>query len=76
MTFAGHEVALADGRHVLVDERFISEALRNPEESPIRGYDPAPMIAAVRRLQLGRQPQQVAELAAFIEQIGPEPEPG
>ena len=76
ITFAGHEVALADGRRVLVDERFISEALRNPEESPISGYDPAPMIAAVRRLQLGRQPQQVAALAAFIEQIGPEPEPG
>jgi len=76
ITFAGHEVALADGRHVLVDERFISEALRNPEESPISGYDPAPMIAAVRRLDLARQPQQIAALAAFIEQIGPEPEPG
>jgi len=71
-SFAGHRVTLADGRRVLLDEHFIREALLDPEESPIRGYDPAPMIAAVRRLHLSSRPQQVAALAAFIEQIGPE----
>ena len=31
------------------------------------------MLAALARLHLDGQPQQVAALAAFIEQIGPEP---
>jgi len=31
------------------------------------------MVRAVERLHLSRQPQQIAALAAFIEQIGPEP---
>jgi len=72
-SFAGHDVTLASGRRVLVDERFLREALRNPGRDPIRGYDPAPMIRAVARLQLNRRPQQIAALAAFIEEIGPEP---
>lgn len=72
-SFAGHDVTLASGRRVLVDERFLREALRNPGRDPIRGYDPAPMIRAVARLHLSRQPQRIAALAAFIEEIGPEP---
>jgi len=73
--FAGHRVTLADGRRALVDERFVRAALLDPRrESPIRGYDSAPMIASVERLRLGSHPQQVSELAAFIEQIGPEPQ--
>jgi cytochrome c5 len=71
--FAGHDVTLADGRHVLVDERFLREALLDPRKDPIEGYDAAPMIAATRRLHLGSHPQQLAALTAFIEQIGPEP---
>jgi len=74
-SFAGHEVTLADGRRALVDERFLRESLLHPREHPIRGYSSAPMIAAVQRLHLGGQPEQVAALAAFIEQIGPESEP-
>ncbi len=71
--FAGHDVTLADGRRVLVDEHFLRQGLLHPERDPLAGYDPAPMIAALRRLHLNSQPQQVAALTAFIEQIGPEP---
>jgi hypothetical protein len=34
------------------------------------------MLAAMRRLHLISQPQQVSELIAFIEQVGPETAPG
>ncbi len=70
--FAGHAVTLADGRRVLVDEHFLREGLLHPEQAELKGYDPAPMLAAVRRLHLSGDPGQVAALAAFIEQIGPE----
>jgi Cytochrome c len=72
-SFAGHDLTLASGHRVLVDERFLREALRNPRKDPITGYDPAPMIAAVERLHLSSRPQEISALAAFIEQIGPEP---
>jgi hypothetical protein len=71
--FAGHDVTLADGRRVLVDERFLRETLLDPRKYPVKGYVAAPMIAATRRLRLGSRPEQVAALTAFIEQIGPEP---
>ncbi len=69
---AGHRVTLSDGRTALVDERFLREALLDPHRTEIKGYDPAPMLAALRRLRLRSQPEQVAALAAFIEQVGPE----
>jgi Cytochrome c len=72
-SFAGHDVTLASGRRVLVDERFLRDALRNPRKDAIAGYNPAPMIRAAERLRLSSRPQQIAALAAFIEQIGPEP---
>jgi ABC-type amino acid transport substrate-binding protein len=74
-SFAGHRVALADGRRVLVDERFLRAALRDPDRDRLRGYDPELMRKAAMRLRLA-SPQQLAALAAFIEQIGPEPAPG
>ncbi len=74
LSFAGHRVKLSDGRSVLVDERFVREGLLHPTANEIRGYGPAPMLRAVARLHLGEHPAQVAELAAFIEQIGPETE--
>jgi cytochrome c2 len=70
--FAGHTVTLAEGRRVLVDEHFLREGLLHPEKAELKGYVPAPMLAAVRRLHLSGEPGQVAALAAFIEQIGPE----
>lgn len=70
--FAGHTATLADGRRVLVDERFLREGLLHPDQAELRGYDVAPMLAAVKRLHLAGEPGQVAALAAFIEQIGPE----
>jgi hypothetical protein len=73
-SFAGHRVRLADGRSVLVDERFVREGLLHPRANELAGYDPAPMLAALSRLHLDRQPRQVQALAAFIEQVGPEPE--
>jgi hypothetical protein len=72
-SFAGHRVTLADGRRVLVDEHFIHSGLLHPDENEIKGYDPAPMLKAIRRLRLADDPGQVAALTAFIEQIGPEP---
>jgi len=72
-SFAGHDVTLAGGHRMLVDERFLREALRDPRGNQIRGYDPTPMVRAVERLHLSGRPQQIAALAAFIEQIGPEP---
>jgi hypothetical protein len=72
-SFAAHRVALADGRHVLVDERFLLDGLLHPAKDRIEGYDAAPMLAALAHLHLARHPQQVAALAAFIEQVGPEP---
>jgi len=70
---AGHDVTLAGGRRVLVDEHFLAEALLDPRRNALSGYDPAPMLTAVAHLHLGRRPAQVAALVAFIEQIGPEP---
>jgi cytochrome c2 len=70
--FAGHTVTLAGGRHVLVGEHFLREGLLHPDKAELKGYDPTPMLAAVRRLRLSGEPGQVAALAAFIEQIGPE----
>jgi hypothetical protein len=70
--FAGHTVTLAEGRRVLVDEHFLREGLLHPEQARLKGYDSAPMLAAVERLHLSGEPGQVAALAAFIEQIGPE----
>jgi hypothetical protein len=72
-SFAGHPVTLTDGRRVIVGERFVTEALLHPGKTQIKGYDAAPMLAATKRLNLPDHPQQVAALAAFIEQIGPEP---
>ncbi len=71
-SFAGRRVELTDGRSALVDERFLHEGLLNPRGTVIRGYAAAPMLKALRRLQLSGHPQQVAALAAFIEQVGPE----
>jgi len=73
-SFAGHRVKLADGRSVLVDEAFVRAGLLHPHANELRGYDPAPMLSALARAHLGASPGQVAALAAFIEQIGPEPE--
>jgi hypothetical protein len=70
---AGHRITLTDGRRVLVDEHFLREALRNPGHTQVKGYDPALMRRAITHLRLASHPQQVAALAAFIEQIGPEP---
>jgi len=75
-SFAGHRVKLSDGRVVLVDERFLREGLLHPRGAAIAGYATAPMLAVLARLQLDRQPTQVAALVAFIEQVGPEPETG
>jgi hypothetical protein len=75
-SFAGHRVLLADGHRVLVDEHFLREGLLHPEQAELKGYDPAPMLAALRRLHLAGHLGQVAALTAFIEQIGPEPPPG
>jgi len=57
-----------------VDEHFLREALLDPGVSPIEGYDPEAMRAAVRRVRLSSKPGEVAALAAFIEEIGPEDE--
>jgi hypothetical protein len=73
-SFAGHRVTLTDGRRILVDEHFLRESLLRPRTTELEGYDPAPMLTALERAHLRGQPQQVAALAAFIEQIGPEPE--
>jgi hypothetical protein len=74
MTFAGHHVTLADGRSVLVNESFVRSGLLHPEADELKGYEPGPMIAAMVRLHLSEHPAQVAALAAFIEQVGPETE--
>jgi cytochrome c len=73
-TFAGHHTTLSDGRRALVDERLVRIGLLHPRSVEIRGYDPEPMIRALARLRLQHHPAQVAALAAFIEEIGPEPE--
>lgn len=72
MSLAGHRVKLADGRRVLIDEALIRDALRRPGAFAMAGYDATPMIRAVQRAGLAAHPDQVAELAAFIEQVGPE----
>ncbi|MGH2864321.1 MAG: hypothetical protein ACRDJX_03620 [Solirubrobacteraceae bacterium] len=72
-SFAGHAVTLADGRKALVDEHFLREGLLHPRAERLKGYDPEPMLAALARLRLSSHPNQVAALAAFIEQVGPEP---
>jgi hypothetical protein len=71
--FAGRRVKLAKGGRVLVDEAFIRRALMHPGKFEIAGYDPTLMRHALARLRLSEQPGDVAALAAFIEQVGPEP---
>ncbi len=73
-SFAGQHVTLADGRRMLVDERFVREGLVDPAANELRGYAAAPMLAALARLQLAGHPAEVTALAAFIEQVGPETE--
>ncbi len=72
-TFAGHYVTLAGGQRELVDERFLRNGLLHPQSVRIKGYDAAPMIRALAALHLADHPARVAALAAFIEEIGPEP---
>ena len=72
--FAGHRVTLRDGRRVLVDQRYLQAALAHPGALSMRGYDPRPMAEVVEKLGLARRPGQIAALAAFIEQVGPETE--
>jgi hypothetical protein len=73
-SFAGHRVKLAGGHSVVVDEAFVREGLLHPGANRLSGYDPTPMLVAVERLDLAAHTGQVAALAAFIEQVGPEPE--
>lgn len=73
-SFAGHQIMLKDGRRILVNEAFLREGLSDPRRNELKGYSPAPMLAALARLHLRIERHQVAALAAFIEQIGPEPE--
>jgi len=71
--FAGHYVRLADGRRVLIDEAFLQRALSHPLQDALPGYDPRPMQRALERIGLPSRTAQVQQLAAFIEEIGPEP---
>ncbi len=71
-SFAGHRVRLADGRSAIVDEAFVRRALTHPGELAIAGYDAKPMRAVLARTRLPERPHDVAALAAFIEQVGPE----
>jgi hypothetical protein len=73
-SFAGHEVTLANGKRALVEEDFVREGLLHPGSHELKGYEPDPMLDALARLHLQTKPAQVDALAAFIEQIGPEPE--
>lgn len=73
-SLAGHVVTLRSGRRVLVDESFLRESLRDPAGGELAGYDPAPMLQALAHLGLAHKPRQVAALAAFIEEVGPEPQ--
>ena len=66
-------MTLSDGRRALVDERFLRAGLLDPRGHELRGYDAAPMLAALAHLRLRADPGQAAALAAFIEQVGPEP---
>ncbi|HTQ69177.1 MAG TPA: cytochrome c [Solirubrobacteraceae bacterium] len=72
--FAGRDVTLTNGQVVLVDESFVTRALEHPGRYTIRGYPPRLMSRVLGRLHVDLQdePQQVAALAAFIEQVGPE----
>jgi hypothetical protein len=73
-SFAGRRLTLRDGRRILVDEHLLREGLLHPERVQLKGYDSELMLVALKRLHLSRHRQDVAALAAFIEQIGPETE--
>jgi hypothetical protein len=70
--FAGHDVKLADGQAVLVDEAFVEHALEDPGSEPISGYNPRLMWRTLERLHVHLTHRQIEALAAFVEQIGPE----
>ena len=72
--FAGHHVELTDGRVAFVDEQFLERALEHPGMYTIRGYDANLMVNVLERLgvHLAGHPHDIAALAAFIEQVGPE----
>lgn len=73
-SLAGHRVQLKDGHSALVNEAFLRRGLLDPESEELSGYASRPMIAALKRLGLARRPGDVADLIAFIEQVGPETE--
>jgi len=73
-SFAGHSFTLTDGRRVVIDEAFVHEGLLHPGADVLAGYPAQPMIAALAHLRLAREPRQLAAIAAFIEQVGPEAE--
>jgi len=72
-SFAGHDVRLASGRTVLVNEAFVKRELENPEREPMSGYSPRLMWNTLRRLHVHLDRHSIEALAAFVEQIGPEP---
>ena len=73
-SFAGRRVELTNGRVVFVDEQFLERALEHPGMYTIRGYDADLMVNVRERLgvHLAGHPHDIAALAAFIEQVGPE----
>lgn len=71
-SLAGHRVRLQTGETALVNEAFLRKALLHPGSEQLAGYAPGPMLATLARLHL--TPAQVADLVAFIEQVGPETE--
>jgi hypothetical protein len=67
----GRQVALADGRTVVADEAYLATRLTDPGATPVAGYDPAPMAAALElaRTTLERR-ENVEALVAYIRSLG------
>lgn len=36
----GHKVVLEDGSEVVADEAYLAEAIRDPEKTMVKGYEP------------------------------------
>ena len=66
----GSPVPLADGSVVVADERYLRDSILMPRAQVAAGYDPImPSFAG----QIGED--DLARLVAYIQSLGPEPEP-
>lgn len=66
---AGSTVKLADGTAATADAAYLTAAILDPDAQIAGGFSAGVMSAATKTLGLDKEPQQVADLVAYIESL-------